>query len=62
MRLELEWKFVQPNTFLKEDGEELRGYTGSNYGIIRSFAERAILGSRKRRYNCYSSEAELLRI
>lgn len=40
---ELGWKFVQPNTVLKEDGEvELRVYEESNEGIIQSFAERGV--------------------
>jgi dipeptidyl-peptidase-3 len=37
------WKFVQPNTFLNEDGSvELREYEASNVGIIQSFFERRI--------------------
>lgn len=37
------WKFVQPNTFLKDDGTiELREYEASNLGIIQSFFERKI--------------------
>ncbi|KAJ8057922.1 hypothetical protein OCU04_013102 [Sclerotinia nivalis] len=37
------WKFVQPNTFFKEDGTvELREYEPSNMGIMQSFFERAL--------------------
>jgi dipeptidyl-peptidase III len=37
------WKFVQANTFWKDDGEvELKVYDESNEGIIESFAERSI--------------------
>ncbi|GES64679.1 dipeptidyl peptidase III [Aspergillus terreus] len=37
------WKFVQPNTFLKDDGTvELRDYEVNNVGIIESFFERKI--------------------
>lgn len=37
------WKFVQPNTFLKDDGTvELRDYEANNVGIIQSFFERKI--------------------
>jgi dipeptidyl-peptidase III len=37
------WKFVQPNTVLRQDGGvELVAYDSSNEGIIRSFAERNI--------------------
>ena len=37
------WKFVQPNTFLREDGTiELREYEASNVGIIQSFFERDV--------------------
>lgn len=36
-------KFVQPNTFLREDGTvELREYEASNVGIIQSFFEQII--------------------
>ncbi|KAI1502712.1 dipeptidyl peptidase III [Biscogniauxia marginata] len=35
------WKFVQPNTFLADDGTvELREYEANNVGIIQSFFER----------------------
>lgn len=38
---EPKWKFVQPNTFLNEDGTvELREYEANNVGIIKSFYER----------------------
>ena len=38
---EPKWKFVQPNTFLKDDGiVGLREYVASNVGIIQSFFER----------------------
>ncbi|KAG2420017.1 hypothetical protein HFD88_004814 [Aspergillus terreus] len=37
------WKFVQPNTFLKDDGTvELRDYEANDVGIIKSFFERKI--------------------
>ncbi|KAJ5703242.1 dipeptidyl peptidase III [Penicillium malachiteum] len=37
------WKFVQPNTILKENGEvDLKTYQSSNEGIIQSFAERDV--------------------
>ncbi|KAI0025476.1 dipeptidyl peptidase III [Xylariomycetidae sp. FL0641] len=37
------WKFVQPNTFLKDDGTvEVQEYEASNAGIIQSFAERGL--------------------
>ncbi|KAL1862254.1 hypothetical protein Plec18170_001079 [Paecilomyces lecythidis] len=40
---EPKWKFVQPNTFLRDDGTiELREYEESNIGIIKSFFERNI--------------------
>jgi dipeptidyl-peptidase-3 len=40
---EPKWKFVQPNTFLRDDGTvELREYEASNIGIIQSFFERNI--------------------
>ncbi|XDG04467.1 hypothetical protein ABKA04_004082 [Annulohypoxylon sp. FPYF3050] len=40
---EPKWKFVQPNTFLKDDGTvELREYEASNVGIIQSFFERNV--------------------
>lgn len=40
---EPKWKFVQPNTFLKDDGTvELREYEASNIGIIQSFFERGL--------------------
>jgi dipeptidyl-peptidase-3 len=40
---EPKWKFVQPNTFLKENGTvELRNYDASNEGIIQSFYERNV--------------------
>ncbi|KAK8108992.1 peptidase M49- dipeptidyl-peptidase III [Apiospora sp. TS-2023a] len=40
---EPKWKFVQPNTFLQEDGSvTLREYEASNAGIIKSFFERGI--------------------
>ncbi|KAJ5640462.1 dipeptidyl-peptidase 3 [Penicillium herquei] len=40
---EPKWKFVQPNTFLKDDGTvELREYEASNAGIIKSFYGRNI--------------------
>ncbi|OQE16185.1 hypothetical protein PENSTE_c025G04286 [Penicillium steckii] len=43
---EPKWKFVQPNTFLKNDCEvELRVYENSNEGIIQSFADRGIYES-----------------
>lgn len=38
---EPKWKFVQPNTFLTDDGTvEVREYEASNVGIIQSFFER----------------------
>lgn len=38
---EPKWKFVQPNTFLKDDGTvKLVEYEASNAGIIQSFFER----------------------
>ncbi|KAJ5732748.1 dipeptidyl peptidase III [Penicillium malachiteum] len=40
---EPKWKFIQPNTFLKDDGTvELREYEASDAGIIKSFYERNI--------------------
>ncbi|KAI0096976.1 dipeptidyl peptidase III [Nemania sp. FL0031] len=40
---EPKWKFVQPNTFIRNDGTvELREYEASNVGIIQSFFERNI--------------------
>ncbi|KAI1108509.1 dipeptidyl peptidase III [Nemania sp. NC0429] len=37
------WKFVQPNTFLREDGTvEIKEYDASNIGIIQSFYERNV--------------------
>ncbi|KAJ5730069.1 dipeptidyl peptidase III [Penicillium malachiteum] len=40
---EPKWKFVQPNTFLKEDGTvELREYEASNAGIVKSFYARNV--------------------
>jgi dipeptidyl-peptidase-3 len=40
---EPKWKFVQPNTFLKDDGTvELGEYEASNEGIIHSFFERLV--------------------
>lgn len=40
---EAKWKFVQPNTFLKDDGTvELVEYDASNVGIIQSFFERGL--------------------
>lgn len=37
------WKFVQPSTFLTEDGDvELRTYEVSNEGIIQSWEERNV--------------------
>lgn len=38
-----QWKLVQPNTFLTDDGDvELRTYEVSNEGIIQSWAERNV--------------------
>ncbi|KAL1854329.1 hypothetical protein Daus18300_011515 [Diaporthe australafricana] len=38
---EPKWKFVQPNTFLRDDGTiELKEYEPNNVGIIQSFFER----------------------
>ncbi|KAI0389094.1 dipeptidyl peptidase III [Xylariaceae sp. FL0594] len=42
---EPKWKFVQPNTFLNEDGGgkvELSEYEASDAGIVRSFFERGL--------------------
>lgn len=40
---EPQWKFVQPNTFLRDDGTvELVEYEASNAGIIKSFFERGL--------------------
>ncbi|KAI1125551.1 dipeptidyl peptidase III [Nemania abortiva] len=40
---EPKWKFVQPNTFLEDDGTvRLKEYEASNAGIIQSFYERNI--------------------
>lgn len=36
------WKFVQPNTFLKDGDVEVKVYDESNQGIIQSWAERVI--------------------
>lgn len=37
------WKFVQPNTFIDDEGVvELREYEASNAGIIQSFYERML--------------------
>ena len=34
------WKFVQANTFLRDDEVQLKEYEATNEGIIRSWAER----------------------
>lgn len=40
---ELKWKFVQPNTFLEDDGSvSLREYDATEAGVIKSFAERGM--------------------
>lgn len=40
---EPKWKFLQPNTFINEDGSvSLKEYEPSNAGIIQSFSERDI--------------------
>lgn len=40
---EPKWKFVQPNTSLKDDDTvELREYEASNEGIIHSFIGRLV--------------------
>ncbi|KAI2781585.1 hypothetical protein F4815DRAFT_466724 [Daldinia loculata] len=40
---EPKWKFVQPNTFPRDDGTvELREYPASNEGIIQLFFERGL--------------------
>lgn len=40
---EPKWKFVHPNTFLRDDGTvELVEYEASNAGIIKSFFERGL--------------------
>lgn len=40
---ELRWKFVLPNTVLKDDGTvELREYDADNLGIIQSWFERGL--------------------
>lgn len=40
---EPKWKFVQPNTFMEQDGSiTLREYEASDAGIIRSFFERGL--------------------
>lgn len=36
------WKFVQANTFLRDDKVELRVYDESNEGMIQSWAERSV--------------------
>ncbi|ATY66560.1 dipeptidyl peptidase III [Cordyceps militaris] len=36
------WKFVQPNTFLKDGDVQVKVYDESNEGIIQSWAERAV--------------------
>ncbi|KAM7189743.1 dipeptidyl-peptidase 3 [Rhypophila sp. PSN 637] len=42
-KTEPKWKFVQPNTFLLDDGTvELREYEATNVGIIVSFVERGL--------------------
>jgi hypothetical protein len=41
--MEPRWKFVQPNTFINDDGTvEFREYEASNAGIIKSFFERKL--------------------
>lgn len=40
---EPKWKFLLPNTFLKDDGTvELREYDANSLGIIQSFYERGL--------------------
>lgn len=36
------WKFVQPNTFVREGTVVLKVYEESNEGIIQSWAERDV--------------------
>jgi len=38
----MRWKFVQPNTFVRDQDVEVKVYEESNEGIIQSWAEREI--------------------
>ena len=39
---QMRWKFVQPNTFVKDKNVEVKVYEESNEGIIQSWVERDV--------------------